>query len=54
MNLDTREKKLAASAAGALAGGFAGNTVGHGRLSALVGAAIGGIGARELEKRNEK
>lgn len=53
-SLDTRERGLAASVGGALAGGLAGNAVGKGRLSTLVGAAIGGLGGRELEKRHEK
>ncbi|KAF2741140.1 hypothetical protein EJ04DRAFT_518315 [Polyplosphaeria fusca] len=53
-SLDTREKDLAASAAGALAGGLVGHKLGHGTLSTLVGAAIGGLGGRELEKRHEK
>jgi hypothetical protein len=54
LNLDETDKKLAAGAVGALAGGLAGNQVGHGTLSTLVGAAIGGLGGSELEKRHEK
>ena len=53
-NLDSHEKTLAASVGGALAGGLAGNALGHGALSTLVGAAIGGLGAREFEKKHEK
>ncbi|KAF2017257.1 hypothetical protein BU24DRAFT_146945 [Aaosphaeria arxii CBS 175.79] len=52
--LDERERGLAASVGGALAGGLAGNAVGKGTLSTLVGAAIGGLGGRQLEKRHEK
>lgn len=52
--MDLQDKNLAASVGGALAGGFAGNKVGHGTLSTLIGAGIGAIGGRELEKRHEK
>ncbi|KAF2005250.1 hypothetical protein P154DRAFT_530904 [Amniculicola lignicola CBS 123094] len=52
--MDLHDKGLAASVGGALAGGFAGNAVGHGTLSTLAGAAIGAFGGRELEKRYEK
>lgn len=54
LNLDETDKKLAAGAVGALAGGLAGNQVGHGTLSTLVGAAIGGLGGSALEKKHEK
>ncbi|KAF2499549.1 hypothetical protein BU16DRAFT_524028 [Lophium mytilinum] len=54
LNLDSEDKKLAAGAVGALAGGFAGNQVHHGTLSTLVGMAIGGYGGATLEKRHEK
>ncbi|KAF2190511.1 hypothetical protein K469DRAFT_721386 [Zopfia rhizophila CBS 207.26] len=54
LNLDSQDKKLAASTAGALAGGFAANALGHGTLSTVVGVAISGLGGRELEKRHEK
>jgi hypothetical protein len=53
-NLDMQEKNLAASVGGALAGGLAGNAIGKGTLSTIVGAAIGGLGGREFEKRHEK
>ncbi|KAF2689617.1 hypothetical protein K458DRAFT_427747 [Lentithecium fluviatile CBS 122367] len=53
-NLDLHDKNLAASVGGALAGGFAGNRVGHGTLSTLIGAGIGALGGREIEKRLEK
>lgn len=53
LNLDETDKKLAAGAVGALAGGLAGNQVGHRTLSTLVGAAIGGLGGSALEKRHE-
>jgi hypothetical protein len=48
------DKGLAASVGGALAGGLAGRAVGKGTLSTLVGAAIGGFGGSELEKRRER
>ncbi|KAF2810032.1 uncharacterized protein BDZ99DRAFT_462645 [Mytilinidion resinicola] len=54
LNLDSEDKKLAAGAVGALAGGIAGNQVHHGTLSTLVGMAIGGLGGATLEKRHEK
>lgn len=53
-NFDVKDKNLAASVGGALAGGMAGRALGHGTLSTLVGAAIGGFGGRELEKKREK
>ena len=53
-NFDLKDKNLAASVGGALAGGMAGRAVGHGTLSTLAGAAIGAFGGRELEKRHEK
>lgn len=53
-NFDGRERGLAASVGGALAGGLAGRAVGHGTLSTLAGAAIGAFGVREFEKRHEK
>jgi len=54
LNLDPDDKRLAAGAVGALAGGLAGNQVHHGTLSMLVGAALGGLGGTALEKRHEK
>jgi hypothetical protein len=53
-NLDMADKNLAASVGGALAGGAAGRAIGKGTLSTIVGAAIGGLGGREFEKRHEK
>ncbi|KAF2873112.1 hypothetical protein BDV95DRAFT_372266 [Massariosphaeria phaeospora] len=53
-NLDMREKDLAASVGGALAGGLVGNAMGKGTLSTLAGAAIGAFGGKEMEKRYEK
>jgi hypothetical protein len=53
-NLDIHDKNLAASVGGALAGGFAGSRMGHGTLSTLIGAGIGAIGGREMEKRLDK
>jgi hypothetical protein len=53
-DFDVKDKNLAASVGGALAGGIAGRALGHGTLSTLVGAAIGGFGGRELEKKREK
>lgn len=54
-DLDLHDKGgLAASVGGALAGGLAGRAVGHSTLSTLVGAAIGGVGGNEIEKRRER
>ena len=53
-NLDLHDKNLAASVGGALAGGFAGQKMGHGTLSTLIGAGIGAFGGREMEKRLDK
>jgi hypothetical protein len=54
-DLDLHDKSgLAASVGGALAGGLAGRAVGHSTLSTLVGAAIGGVGGSEMEKRRER
>jgi hypothetical protein len=52
-SLDVHDKNLAASVGGALAGGLAGRNLGHGTLSTLIGAGIGALGGRELEKRHE-
>lgn len=51
--IDLHDRNLAASVGGALAGGLAGRAVGHGTLSTLIGAGIGAIGGRELEKRHD-
>jgi hypothetical protein len=53
-NLDIHDKNLAASVGGALAGGFAGQKMGHGTLSTLIGAGIGAFGGSEMEKRLDK
>ncbi|PVH99905.1 hypothetical protein DM02DRAFT_614724 [Periconia macrospinosa] len=52
-NLDLQDRNLAASVGGALAGGLMGRQLGHGTLSTLIGAGIGAIGGREIEKRHE-
>jgi hypothetical protein len=49
-----QNKDIGASALGALAGGLLGNEAGHGRLSTLIGAALGGIGANIAEKKYEE
>lgn len=55
MGFEEKDMGLAASAAGALAGGFLGNRAGKGDImSTIIGAAAGGFGANALEKRHEK
>lgn len=51
-SMDLREKGLAASVGGALAGGFAGRSLGKSRLTTLAGAAAGAWGARQLATRS--
>lgn len=51
-SMDLREKGLAASVGGALAGGFAGRSLGKSRLTTLAGAAAGALGARQLATRS--
>ncbi|KAH7562099.1 hypothetical protein BM1_03203 [Bipolaris maydis] len=51
-SMDLREKGLAASVGGALAGGIAGRTMGKSRLTTLAGAAAGALGARQLATRS--
>jgi hypothetical protein len=50
--MDLREKSLAASVGGALAGGFAGRSLGKSRLTTLAGAAAGALGARQIATRS--
>jgi hypothetical protein len=50
--MDLREKGLAASVGGALAGGFAGRSLGKSRLTTLAGAAAGALGARQIATRS--
>lgn len=52
-HVNTSEKGLGAGAAGAVAGGLLGHQMGHGSLSTIAGAVIGGIGANMLENRRE-
>ena len=48
-------KDVGATALGAIAGGFIGHEVGHGRnVGTLIGAALGGFGANYAERRWEK
>jgi len=49
-----QNKDVGASALGALAGGILGNEAGHGKLSTLIGAALGGIGGNLAEKKYEE
>jgi hypothetical protein len=51
-SMDLREKSLAASVGGALAGGFAGRSLGKSRLTTLAGAAAGALGARQIATRS--
>jgi len=51
-SMDLREKGLAASLGGALAGGFAGRSLGKSRLTTLAGAAAGALGARQVAARS--
>jgi hypothetical protein len=51
-NMEVREKGLAASVGGALAGGFAGRSLGKSRLTTLAGAAAGALGARTLATKS--
>jgi len=48
-----QHKDVGASALGALAGGLLGSELGKGKLSTLVGAALGGISANMAEKKHE-
>jgi len=50
--MDLREKSLAASVGGALAGGLAGRSLGKSRLTTLAGAAAGALGARQMATRS--
>lgn len=52
--LDDADKQVAATAVGALVGGYAGEKFGHGTFSTLIGATIGGMGAGALENKLEK
>lgn len=52
--MDDRERKIAASLAGAIGGGFVGHEVGHGAFPTLLGAVLGGAGLRALEKKSDK
>ncbi|KAH9875087.1 hypothetical protein J1614_004575 [Plenodomus biglobosus] len=52
--MDLREKGLAATVGGALAGGLAGRQMGKSRLTVLVGAAAGAIGGRTIADKRSK
>jgi uncharacterized protein YcfJ len=53
-NMDDKDRKLAASAVGALAGGLVAHEMADNTVGTLVGAAIGGIALREWEKKQVK
>jgi hypothetical protein len=53
-DMSIKDRDLAASVGGALAGGLVGRQLGQGTLSTLAGAAIGAFGGRELEKKHDK
>jgi hypothetical protein len=53
-SLDMRERGLAATVGGALAGGLAGRQLGKSRLTTLAGAAAGALGGRVLSDRRSK
>jgi len=52
--IDLREKGLAATVGGALAGGLAGRQLGKSRLTTLVGAAAGALGGRTMADKRSK
>jgi len=52
--IDLREKGLAATVGGALAGGLAGRQMGKSRLTTLVGAAAGALGGRTMADKRSK
>ncbi|KAI8934818.1 hypothetical protein NX059_008499 [Plenodomus lindquistii] len=52
--MDSRERGLAATVGGALAGGLAGRQMGKSRLTTLVGAAAGAIGGRTFADQRSK
>lgn len=52
--IDLREKGLAATVGGALAGGLAGRQMGKSRLTTLVGAAAGALGGRTIADKRSK
>jgi uncharacterized protein YcfJ len=52
-NLDDGERKLAASAVGAVAGGFLAHEIVGSDIGTAVGAAIGGLALRGWEKMQE-
>jgi hypothetical protein len=52
--MDPREKGLAATVGGALAGGLAGRQLGHNTLTTLAGVAAGAFGGRTLMEQRSK
>lgn len=52
--MDLRERGLAATVGGALAGGLAGRQLGKSRLTSLVGAAAGALGGRAIIEQRSK
>ncbi len=53
-HFDPNAVGLFPGAVGAMAGGLLGNEVGHGKLAALAGAVIGGVGGTAWGKRRNK
>ena len=53
-HVDLNASGIGASAVGALAGGFLGHEVGHGKMSTIGGAILGGLGANLIEKHEKE
>ena len=51
---DPEKRNVGVSALGALAGGLAGREMGKSTFETLLGAALGGFGAHELDRRERK
>lgn len=52
--MNDKDRKLAASAVGALAGGLMGHELGDNHVGTIVGAALGGLALRQWEKKSLK